>query len=155
MILVALGSNMGDRAATMREALHELEAAGVHVLQASSLHETPALLPPDAPPEWDKPFLNQVVRVDTLLPPLDLLGVLKSIELQMGRVNRGHWGPRELDLDLLAYDQQTFDREDFHLPHARLHERPFVLQPLMEIAPQWRHPTLNRTAAEMLAVLPR
>lgn len=155
MILIALGSNMGDREANLREAVHELAAAGVRVHAQSSILETPAVLPTGAPPAWNLPYLNQVMIVETTHQPEALLGIMKSIELQLGRVERGRWGPRELDLDLLAYHKERRDTETLTLPHPQMPWRRFVLQPLQEVAPGWKHPVLEKTAGEMLAELSR
>lgn len=153
MILVALGSNVGDRRRHFAAAHVALAQQGVAIIRHSSIIETPALLPPEAPAEWNQPFINQVVQVETALPPLALLGVLKKIEAEIGRLDRGHWGPREIDLDLLSYDAFVIDSATLTLPHAQLHRRDFVLKPIMEIAPDWTHPLLGLTAQEMLAAL--
>ncbi|MFM9890429.1 MAG: 2-amino-4-hydroxy-6-hydroxymethyldihydropteridine diphosphokinase [Rickettsiales bacterium] len=153
MILLALGSNVGDRGRYFEAAHAALQRRGVNILRRSSVIETPALLPPDAPADWDQPFMNQVVQVETALPPLALLELLKHIEQELGRVDRGRWGPREIDLDLLCYDAFVLDSASLTLPHAQLHRRDFVLKPIMEIAPDWTHPQLGLTAQEMLATL--
>lgn len=153
MILIALGSNVGNRAAWLQRACEAMEVQGIRLLQISQPIETPALLADGAPPEWNMPFMNQVVRVQTSLTPQALLAALKAIETALGRIDRGRWGPREIDLDLLAYDAQVFADDALTLPHAQLHRRDFVLRPLREIVPNWRHPTLGKTPAEMLAVL--
>lgn len=158
MILLALGSNIAPREQYILRALQRLAVHGVHVEHASSLMETPALLPPEAPGEWDHPFLNQVVRVSSSLPPQQLMDTLKRVEKELGRSQHGRWGPREIDIDLLAYDALVMASPKLTLPHPHLHERRFVLQPLVEIAPHWRYPAAGplagRTAAELLEALP-
>lgn len=153
MILLALGSNMGDREATMLAALIELEAAGVKTLVKSSFLETPALLPKGAPPAWDMPYLNMVAAVQTNHQPPALLEIAQSVEQQLGRTKRGHWGPREIDIDLLAYHKQVVESETLNLPHPQMPYRRFVLAPLVEIAPDWKHPVLNKSSSEMLKEL--
>jgi 2-amino-4-hydroxy-6-hydroxymethyldihydropteridine diphosphokinase len=153
-ILLALGSNRGDRAAALADALRRLEAAGVRVLSASSVHETPALMPEGAPPEWDRPYLNEVVMVHTELDPRALLRCTQGIERAMGRRPAARWAPRVIDIDLLAVGAAVLDTPELTLPHPRLHERRFVLEPLGEVAPQWVHPGLGCTASELLARLP-
>lgn len=155
MILLALGSNMGDREATMLAALVELEAAGVKTVAKSTFIETPALLPKGAPPAWDMPYLNQVVAVQTAHTPQALLQITQGVEQQLGRTQRGHWGPREIDIDLLAYHKQVVESDTLNLPHPQMPFRRFVLAPLVEIAPDWKHPVLNKSSTEMLQELMR
>lgn len=153
MILIGLGSNVGDRAAQLSAARDALSERGVTLLAASALVETAALLPDNAPPAWDRPFLNQVIAVETELPPHDLLTLLKATEQVLGRQDRGRWGPREIDLDLLAYHEVTCTDALLELPHPGIATRRFVLAPLAEIAPSWRHPRTQQRAADMLAEL--
>lgn len=150
MILLGLGSNIGDREGYLARARAALEAVGARVVKASSLIETPALLPPDAPSDWDIPYLNQVIEVRTNHTPEGLLACAKSIEVALGRTDRGRWGPREIDIDLLAYHDERRATSMLTLPHPGMAARAFVLQPLAEIAPQWRHPINGLTAREML-----
>ncbi len=150
MIFIALGTNLGDRAAMLDKAVKELAVDGVKTLHRSSNIETPALLPPGSPPDWNRPYLNCVLDVDTTHRPLPLLDILKNIEVRMGRLHRGVWGPREIDLDLITYHKEVIDSETLKVPHAQLPFRRFVLAPLAELAPDWKHPVLKKTATEML-----
>ena len=135
---VALGANLGDRERTIRAALSELDAAeGVSVVAVSSLAET------DPVGYLDQPrFLNGAAAVDTTLPAADLLALLLAVERRFGRVREGvpAAGPRTLDLDLLLYESEEIDEPGLRIPHPRLHERRFVLEPLAELDPSLEVP---------------
>ena len=126
---IGLGSNQGDRLGHLRFALSRLGASN-HVVAVSSLYETE----PVGGPEQD-PFLNAVVIVESDLAPDSLLTELHEIEAAAGRERRERWGPRTLDLDLVATDGAAFDTEDLKIPHPRASEREFVLRPLAEVWP--------------------
>lgn len=147
--LLGLGSNLGDRAGNLGEALRLL-GRHVTVLRVSSLHET---LPVGGPPGQGT-FLNAAGVVATDRSPPELLAVLRDIELQLGRERVECWGPRTIDLDLLLYDQQVIHSPDLTVPHPRMHERRFVLAPAAEIAGDLRHPVQGATIDELLAGLP-
>lgn len=144
---VALGANLGDRAANLRLAIDAMRASkDVVVHRVSHNYETPAVGgPPDSPP-----FLNAAAEVETTLSAQGLLEILLEIERQMGRVRRERWGPRVIDLDLLLYGDEVSDAADLILPHPRLHERRFVLEPLAEIAPNAIHPLLGKSMRTLL-----
>ncbi len=148
---IALGSNLGDRAAHLRQAVDGLRAtAGVDVRGVSTDFENPAVGGPPGAPS----FLNAVAAVETILPPHELLETMLEIERSLGRVRRAKWEPRVIDLDLLLYGDQLIDEPGLTVPHPLMGERRFVLQPLAEIAPSLRHPKTGKTIAQMLKELP-
>ena len=142
-IYLGLGSNLGDREGMLRRALEGL-AAFVRLERVSDLYETEPVGFADQP--W---FLNAACSGQTDLTPLDLLQACKALETKLGREPGPRFGPRLIDIDLLAYDAVVMDTPDLTLPHARLHERGFVLAPLMDIVPDWRHPLLGHTVREL------
>jgi len=135
---VALGANLGDREQTIRAALAELDAApGVRVVAVSTLRETEPVGYRDQPP-----FLNGAAALDTKLEPRELLDLLLAVEGRFGRVREAvpAGGPRTLDLDLLLVEAAEIDEPGLRLPHPRLHERRFVLEPLAELDPSLEVP---------------
>ncbi|MCE9606607.1 MAG: 2-amino-4-hydroxy-6-hydroxymethyldihydropteridine diphosphokinase [Planctomycetia bacterium] len=144
--IVSLGSNLGDRAATLDSGLAALHATnGVRVVRRSTWYETS----PIGGPEYQEPFLNGAALLETTLPPTALLNVLQHIENEHGRVRETHWGPRTLDLDLLIYDDLVQATSRLVVPHPRLSFRKFVLQGVVEVAPTASHPILHRTFVEL------
>ncbi len=141
---IGLGSNLGDRVAYLEAAVAELEnLAGVSVLSSSSVYETPPAGFLDQPH-----FLNAVVAVETELSPHELLQALRLIEDGHRRQRSIRWGPRTLDLDLLACGDRVVRTTDLTLPHPHLTERCFVLAPLCEIAPDLKHSVSGRPMSE-------
>jgi len=118
----------------------------IQVLKRSSFYRTKPLMLTAQP--W---FINGVVLCETDLSPEDLLNVIHQIEKDFGRNRQIRWGPRTLDLDLLSFGDQQINLPSLTIPHPRLHERRFVLVPLLEIAPEWAHPTLSISARELLS----
>lgn len=141
---IGLGSNVGDRVGTLRRAVDLLADLGA-VRAVSPLYETRPVGYVDQP--W---FLNAAVRLDTALPPNALLAALKQIERALGRRPTFRYGPREVDLDLLLYDELVRDDAPPLLPHPSLHERAFVLQPLADLAPALPVPGLDATVSILL-----
>jgi 2-amino-4-hydroxy-6-hydroxymethyldihydropteridine diphosphokinase len=146
-IYLALGTNLGDREANLQKAVDSL-APNVRLVRKSSIYATPPWGYADQPE-----FLNQVIEVETVLHPLPLLHLLKSIEAEMGREETFRYGPRLIDLDILFYGSEVVEGEIITIPHPRLQERAFVLEPLAEIAPDFVHPVLNKTIRELLAAV--
>ena len=151
---IALGANIpgpaGPPRATLEAALKRLEAAGVHIVRRSRWYRSPAW-PNPADPE----FVNAVAEVETVLGPAALLALLHATEAALGRTRSTPNAPRAVDLDLLDYHGAVEGGAAGPvLPHPRLHERAFVLRPLAEIAPGWRHPVSRRGIAELIATLP-
>ncbi len=154
MILVGLGGNLdsprfGPPRQTLAAALDALVAARIRILARSSWYESEPVPPSDQP--W---FVNAVAALETGLAAEPLLALLLAVEARFGRVRGGRNAARIIDLDLLDHSGQLIETSSLRLPHPRLHERRFVLMPLAEIAPEWRHPRLGLTAGELLARLP-
>ncbi|HYJ36036.1 MAG TPA: 2-amino-4-hydroxy-6-hydroxymethyldihydropteridine diphosphokinase [Rhizomicrobium sp.] len=152
MILIALGANLpstaGPPAATLKSALDRLADQGVKIRSVSSFYESPAW-----PDPADPKFVNAVAVVETALQPVELLALLHGIETAYGRLRSTENAPRILDLDLLDYDGRLIS-DGVTLPHPRLAQRAFVLVPLAEIAPAWRHPVTGQSVGELLDGLP-
>jgi 2-amino-4-hydroxy-6-hydroxymethyldihydropteridine diphosphokinase len=150
VILLALGSNLGQREQLLVQAREGLAHKGVLVSRQSSVVETPALVPVGAPASWDRPYLNQVIEVKTELDPVQLLLITQAVEAELGRQPAARWAPRPIDIDILACGATVMQGDRLTLPHPQLHLRRFVLEPLCELAPQWVHPLLRASASELL-----
>jgi 2-amino-4-hydroxy-6-hydroxymethyldihydropteridine diphosphokinase len=153
VILIGIGSNLasprfGSPLHTVAAALVALEAEGIRVITRSAWYRTEPV------PRSEQPlFVNAVASLATHLAARDLLAALQTLEEQFGRVRSEPNAPRVLDLDLLDYQGQVTDTTSLVLPHPRLHQRRFVLLPLAEIAPDWRHPLSRLTAEQLLSRL--
>jgi 2-amino-4-hydroxy-6-hydroxymethyldihydropteridine diphosphokinase len=155
MILIGLGGNLpsaiGEPDATISAAIEALADAGAPITRRSRVYHTAPVPASDQP--W---FTNEVIAVTTRLAPRELLALLHRIEAEFGRERREVNGARTLDLDLLAYDErvQAGGNGEPVLPHPRLTQRAFVLLPLREVAPGWRHPITGETVEHLIASLP-
>lgn len=148
LVYLGLGSNLGDRAAYLKRVLEEMRAAGIEVRRVSTLYESE---PVDFTPQpW---FLNCVAEVETGLMPRQLLRRLQQIEKRLGRQRGVRRGPRTIDIDILLYGGHVMNTEELTIPHPRLSERRFVLEPLRELAAGLRHPVSRRTIAGLLAAV--
>ena len=144
---LSLGSNIGDRESHLDGAIARLVASGLHLARVSSVYETEPV-GAAAGPGW---FLNMAVSGRTDLPASDLLAICRRVEGEGGRERTVAGGPRTIDIDLLLYGEWIVSAEECEVPHPRLHERRFVLEPLAEIAAGVRHPGLDMTIGELLA----
>lgn len=154
MVILGLGGNVGCREFYMRGAIERLSGI-VSGLRQSRVLESRAL-PCKAPVlDGERDFLNMVVCGDTALSPRALLSQVKAFEAELGRLHRGVWGPREIDIDILCYDGRLIEEEGLRIPHPEMLNRDFVLVPLQDVAPQWRFlddgPFHGCTAAEICA----
>lgn len=146
---IAIGSNLGDSLGACRRAIRAIASAPQNrLIRCSPFYRTEPVGKKEQ--NW---FINGVIALKTSLPPRELMQFLLGLEKKMGRVRRERWGPRVIDLDLLSYGDLVLEEADLRIPHPRLHERRFVLVPLRDIAPNWVHPLLNQTIAQMLGSL--
>jgi 2-amino-4-hydroxy-6-hydroxymethyldihydropteridine diphosphokinase len=147
---IGLGSNVGQRSRYLEAALGALRAhPQIEVAAVSSYLENPAV----GGPAGQGPFLNAAAQIETDLEPEGLLDVLKGIEEKLGRRDGPRWGPREIDLDILLYGDRVIESERLSVPHPRMRERRFVLEPLSEVAPDAIDPVTGRTVRQLLADL--
>jgi 2-amino-4-hydroxy-6-hydroxymethyldihydropteridine diphosphokinase len=149
IVYLSLGSNLGDRAQNLQTAIDALHGSDMQILRISSVYETAAvdyLSQPD--------FLNCVVEVETSLMPVRLLLRIGKIERELGRKRDIPKGPRTIDIDILLYGRSVVETARLQIPHPRMDARRFVLEPLVELAPDFRHPVHRRTIRELLAAAP-
>ena len=148
LVYVGIGANLGPREETLRRAVELLgRADGVEVVAVSELRETDPVGVVDQPP-----FVNGAVAIETTLPARAFLDVLLEIERSLGRVRGERWGPRIVDLDLLVYGNEVIDEPGLRVPHPRLHERRFVLEPLADLNSELKIPGRG-TVSALLAAL--
>ncbi|MDP6117402.1 MAG: 2-amino-4-hydroxy-6-hydroxymethyldihydropteridine diphosphokinase [Planctomycetota bacterium] len=148
IVYIGFGTNVGDREDNYDQAIKELNVAdGVSVSRASRLHE----YPPMGPPQPD--YLNGAIEISTTLRPAELLAELNRIEAALGRERVIHWGPRTVDLDILFWGDLILNTETLTIPHPGACERLFVLEPLVEIAPDLSDPRSGQKVSEILASL--
>jgi 2-amino-4-hydroxy-6-hydroxymethyldihydropteridine diphosphokinase len=146
-VYIALGTNLGDRLTNLRAAIESMPPE-IIVLAESHVYETPPWGYENQPA-----FLNMVIKAETGLEPEPLLAYLKQLEVELGREQNIRWGPRLIDLDILFYDDLVLDSLPLVIPHPRLHERAFVLVPLMDVAPDLVHPVFRSRVSDFLAEL--
>lgn len=152
-VYISLGSNLGNRERMLGVACTLISERAGNKFAASSIYETQPWGYND-----DSIFLNQVIGIETILPPLVLLKLLLSIETELGRVRRpdspGGYQSRIIDIDILTYDDLIIALPDLIVPHPRMHQRMFMLRPLAEVAPEMRHPVLKRSIEELVLECP-
>ena len=148
-VYLSLGSNLGDRAKSLRDAIAALGSMGVRVVHVSSMYETEPVDYLDQP--W---FLNCAVEAETELAALDLLRAVRGIEAQMGSKKLVAKGPRLIDIDILLYGNEIIDTPELQVPHPSMHLRRFVLEPLAQIAPNAKHPVSRLSVSELLTRTP-
>ena len=148
-VYIGIGSNLGDRLGYIREAIAKMgQSQEIEIRRASSVYETEPVGHKEQPR-----FLNMVLELKTSFEPSNLLEHLLRIEDQMGRKRDQAWGPRNIDLDILFYDDVVINSDRLTLPHPRMHQRRFVLVPLAEIAPKVVLPSLKKTVERLLKEL--
>ncbi|MDP8210978.1 MAG: 2-amino-4-hydroxy-6-hydroxymethyldihydropteridine diphosphokinase [Candidatus Stygibacter australis] len=144
-VYVGLGSNMGDRKGYLTKAKDMLKThANIKILKESEILET---VPYGITDQAD--FLNQVILIETELSANDVLGVCRKVEIESGRMRTRKWGPRTIDIDILFYEGQVIDTNELIIPHADLHNRKFVLESMLELAPEFIHPVLGESIQEI------
>jgi 2-amino-4-hydroxy-6-hydroxymethyldihydropteridine diphosphokinase len=148
-VYLLLGSNMGARLQLLETAIKNIDLKIGEVVEKSSIYETAAWGKTDQPG-----FLNIAIAVNTLLRPLEVLTRTLDIESQLGRIREEKWGARLIDIDIIFYGNDIVNIPDqLQIPHPEMHKRKFVLEPLVEIAPDLQHPILNKSLSELLLEL--
>ena len=140
MIILGLGSNVGNRLQNLAKAVSVIRKTVLAATEISPIYESNALLKSGSPSEWDLPYLNMAIVGETHLSPLELLKEVKMIEKTLGRQDVGTWAPREIDIDILAYECLVVNEENLVIPHQELCKRAFALLPLADVAPNWQYP---------------
>ena len=144
---LGLGSNIGERISYIQRVITELnDSRNINILKESSIYETE----PWGNIDQDN-YLNSVLKIETDLGPMELLLKLKSLEKKIGRSESKKWSEREIDIDILFYGDLVIQNENIKIPHSLIEERKFVLVPLAEIAPEFIHPVLNKSAVQLLS----
>lgn len=146
---LSLGSNLGDRISNLHHAIAELQTNSIQITKISSIYETEPVGVKNQP--W---FLNLALQAETSLSAPDLLNLCKKIEKKLGRTPRTRWQEREIDIDIIYYNQKIFNFKNLQLPHSERSNRNFVLIPLNEIAPNFRDPELKVTISQLLSRCP-
>ena len=144
LVHLGLGSNLGDRKEYLSMAYNQLRSEALREFRASSIYESEPLLKMPQPK-----YLNMVVCGLTIFSPQELLKKCQQIEISLGRVHRERWGCREIDIDILSYGNRIIDNDDLVIPHPEIENRSFVLMPMLEFSPEWRHPETGITVKEI------
>lgn len=145
IVYIGIGSNIGNREASVKRALSTLNDRDIITVRLSSLYETEPWGVKNQPS-----FINAVAEMETGLSPMDLLNILRETERRLGRFFEAtRWGPRVIDLDILFYDSITVNEPELKIPHPLIAQRAFVLDPLFEIAPDLVHPVTGKTVTQM------
>lgn len=140
-IVLGLGANIGDRHKNLSTSIQQLVTQSILTdCRLASLYETPALMTENAPESWNLPFLNTALYGITHHTPLQLLQEIQKVEESCGKKRRGYWAPREIDIDILAYEQEVINMPQLTIPHPHLLKRNFALLPLQEVWPDWHYP---------------
>jgi 2-amino-4-hydroxy-6-hydroxymethyldihydropteridine diphosphokinase len=155
MVILGLGSNLGDRLAHLRHALSHIKSIpDVQVIRVSPVYISEAMLPEHSPADWNVSYFNLAIACKTNLSPLSLLKKIKEIESTLGRKPAERWAPRVIDIDILTWNNETCSTQELTIPHVGLLERPFALWPLADIEPLWQYPISGphegKTAAELI-----
>ena len=143
-VYLLLGSNLGDRLFLLKQAAGYIETQAGTIVQYSSIYETKSWGKTDEPD-----YLNQVLLINTMLQPYELLAKLLEIELLLGRKREEKWGSRTMDIDILFYDEMIINELGLTIPHPQLHNRRFTLEPLVELAPDFIHPVLQKALKKL------
>lgn len=146
IIYLHLGSNIGDRKLYLQQAIQLISNQIGTILQVSHLYETEAWGKTD-----QRAFINQTIKIESHLYPLELLKKIQKIEIGLGRQRKEHWGARTMDIDVIFYDDYRIESEELIIPHPRMHLRNFVLIPMLDLQPDFLHPIFRQTIRELYA----